>query len=457
MHELPQANFVNPAVQSNCKLFIGFPALSSIHINYTNTAFSFNDAFTTTTKNDSLYLNIDNIVSKLDGTEIISTDVDVTLFTAGMYVKDYYLTLSINEKGKVYNTIPGDMIKLGWNGNTSFIDENALISGLRVNANNYHEIAFGVAKTIDSKWQLGAKAKILFGLGNVYTKKTKGHIYTDHNFFAVNLNLNSNINSSLPISVITDNTGNITDVQLKDDFSVQSYLLNFSNYGMALDFGFIYKENKDITISGSVLDIGTIFWNKDLNNFLIDGDILYEGPVEGSGFHDENYFDRFTDSLETVFMPELKSTYFSNPLVPKVYLGMTYNINKYFNAGILGRSDIYKNTVHPSLSLSLNSRNLKFVSFSASYTLQNGEYSNFGAGMGVKVGPIQLHIISDNIIGYFDLAETRNVNLRFGMSIITGCNKKKDVIYYKKYKRDKSAECVFDAYEKHHKKRDYSK
>jgi len=457
MHELPQANFVNPAVQSNCKLFIGFPALSSIHINYSNTAFTFNDAFTTSNKTDSLYLNLDNIISKMSGTEIISTDVDLTLFTAGIFIKNYYVTLSINEKGKLYNTIPSDMLKLGWYGNTSFIDKKASLSGLRINANNYHEIALGVAKTIDSKWQLGFKTKILFGLGNIYTRKTNGSIYTDNKFFAIDLALNSNINSSLPIDITTDNTGNITDVQLKNDFSVQSYLLNFNNYGVAFDFGFIYKINKNATLSGSLLDLGTIFWNNDLNNFFIDGNMLYEGPVEGSNFQDPNYFDRFTDSLEAIFMPELKSITFSNPLVPKAYIGLTYNLNKYINAGVLYRSDLYRNTIHPSVTLSLNTLNLKFISFSTSYTLQNSEYSNFGAGMGVKIGPIQLHIISDNIVGYFNLADTRNVNLRFGLSIITGCNNKKDVVYKGKYKRNKAAECVFNPYKKHHNKKTYHK
>jgi hypothetical protein len=28
MHSLPESNFINPAVQNSCKLFIGLPALS---------------------------------------------------------------------------------------------------------------------------------------------------------------------------------------------------------------------------------------------------------------------------------------------------------------------------------------------------------------------------------------------------------------------------------------------
>jgi ethanolamine ammonia-lyase large subunit len=42
MHAVPQSNLLNPAVQIQCKYFIGIPVLSSIHLNYSNTAFTYN-------------------------------------------------------------------------------------------------------------------------------------------------------------------------------------------------------------------------------------------------------------------------------------------------------------------------------------------------------------------------------------------------------------------------------
>ncbi len=42
MHYLGESNFLNPSVQSSCKWFIGIPILSSVHLNYANSAFSIN-------------------------------------------------------------------------------------------------------------------------------------------------------------------------------------------------------------------------------------------------------------------------------------------------------------------------------------------------------------------------------------------------------------------------------
>jgi hypothetical protein len=42
MHSLPESNFINPAVQNGCKLFIGLPVLSSIHMHASNSGFTAN-------------------------------------------------------------------------------------------------------------------------------------------------------------------------------------------------------------------------------------------------------------------------------------------------------------------------------------------------------------------------------------------------------------------------------
>ena len=40
MHSLPEANYVNPAVQIECGIFVGLPLVSSFHMNIANSGFS---------------------------------------------------------------------------------------------------------------------------------------------------------------------------------------------------------------------------------------------------------------------------------------------------------------------------------------------------------------------------------------------------------------------------------
>jgi len=424
MHELPQANFVNPAVPSTCKLFIGFPALSSVHANYSNTAFTFKDAFTKGSNGDSLYFNADKIVSQINGKELITSDVNLTLFTMGIHVNEYYLTFSVNEKASTYNMIASDVIKLGWNGNTRFLGNQASATGTRINGINYHEFAFGASKDLGLKWRVGVRAKVLFGLGNVYTPNTRGTLFTDKNTFVLNLLLNSKINSSLPVDVTVDEDGKLEDITIRDDVTAINYLLNFNNFGIGADFGFIYRKDEKTTISGSLLDFGAIFWSKDVNSFVSEGSITYSGTTEDGDFNDPDYFIQLTDSLKQMYTPVLSPGGFMNPLVPKIYLGATRNINKHINAGVLVRSEVYRNRLHPSLTLSANTFNYRMLNASVSYTLQNGEFTNIGAGIGVKLGAVHLHVISDNIPGFFSLDNTRNANIRFGLSFVPNCDEK---------------------------------
>src|SRR5512135_2865481 len=39
MHSLPEANYLNPAVQKDCGTFIGLPLISSFHVNIANSGF----------------------------------------------------------------------------------------------------------------------------------------------------------------------------------------------------------------------------------------------------------------------------------------------------------------------------------------------------------------------------------------------------------------------------------
>lgn len=421
MHELPQANFVNPAVPSTCKLFIGMPALSSIAANYSNTAFTVRDGLKKADGNDSLYFDPGKIISRARGKELITSDIDLTLFTMGIHVKEYYLTFSINEKARTYNMIPAEALKLAWEGNTQFQGDQASVKGTRVNANNYHEFAFGASKNINTSWRLGVRAKILFGLGNVFTPRTKGYLYTDKNTFALNLLLDSRIRSSFPVDVQVDENGKITDIQIKDDATYKDYFLNFRNFGLGVDLGFIHEIDEKTTLSGSLLDIGTIFWKKDANEFYSDGTFSYAGLGLNSGF---TSFQQVLDSIAHLYTPVSQPGSFSSPLVPKLYVGVTRNVHEHINAGVMLRTELYRNRLHPSLTISANTFNYKILNASVSYTVHNGEFTNIGAGIGVKAGPVHLHLISDNIPGLFMLDNTRNVNVRFGLSFVPGCKER---------------------------------
>ncbi|MCU4166196.1 DUF5723 family protein [Carboxylicivirga caseinilyticus] len=423
MHDLPQANFVNPAVTPECPMVIGVPALSSLHLNYSNTAFAAKDLFRSV--NDSLYFNPDAAINNMRGHELIAVETHYTPLYFGMWLKGSYWTFALTEKVYTYNTINQNTAKLFWEGNyPAFTGSSASLSGLRLNVNHYREYAVGWAKQTGERFQMGIRGKLLFGKGNVYTPVTKGGLYTNDRNFALDLNLDSKVNTSFPLEVTTDEEGFVTDIAVQEDIDWLKYMMNNRNLGLGVDFGFIYKLNSRMTLSGSLLDIGFINWTSDVNNFESAGSFQYSGTDSGSDFDNPNYISNITDSLQNMFVPKPTSSGYVSPLVPQMYVGLTRVLTDHINTGAVIRNEFYRNRFRSSLTLSANTYNYKILNGSLSYSVMNGDYFNVGAGIGAKLGVIHIHAISDNLFSFFNLSEARGVNLRFGISIIPSCDPK---------------------------------
>lgn len=420
MHDLPQANIVNPAVTARCKVNFGMPGLASIHVNYANTAFTASDLLVR--DGDSLYFQPGDVIDGMNNKELFATEVHYTPISMGIWIKDRYFTFSISEKVTAYNTVPKELAQLGWYGNTMFLGKDAKFDGLRVNANHYREYAIGMAKEKEPGLVFGYRAKLLFGKGNVYTPKTTGRLYTNPNNYSLMVELNSTINTSFPIEVTTDDEGYVSDIQLQEDVDWMAYMMNRRNLGIGFDFGFIYQMDERTTISGSILDVGFINWKTDTWSFESLGDFEYSGTGNEDGFNSPDYFSELGDDLEDEFTPIPISRNYTSSLVPQIYLGATRTLTDHLNTGVVLRNEIYKNKLHPAFTLSANTYNYKTLNGSLSYSAINGEYLNIGAGFGVKMGAFHIHAITDDLFAFFDVTKTRGANLRFGFTFMPGCN-----------------------------------
>lgn len=446
MHDVPQANFVNPAVQAACPLVIGVPGLSSVHVNYSNTAFTAGQLLVS--RNDSLYFSPGEAVKEMNGIELISAEAHYTPIYLGLWIKQSYWTFAITEKVVSYNTINQNAAQLAWEGNyPAFTGDEVSFKGTRVNASHYREYALGWAHRTGDRMQLGIRGKLLFGKGNIYMPRTKGGLYTSVRDFGLDLRLNTVINSSFPFEVTTDAEGYVSDVSVPDDTDWKAYMMNKSNIGLGFDFGFIYDYDERTTISGSLLDVGFINWKTDVYKFESEGTFQYSGSNSADGFDSPDYLENIGDSLENIFTPKPSSKNYVSPLVPHLYLGATRIFTDHLNAGLVIRNEMYRNKFHPSLSLSANTYGYEVLNASLSYSAINGDYFNLGAGVGVKLGAFHIHAVTDNILAFFDLSNTRSTNLRFGLSIVPGCGEPKEK---KKVSRKgiSALPCYFNPYRK---------
>ena len=108
------------------------------------------------------------------------------------------------------------------------------------------------------------------------------------------------------------------------------------------------------------------------------------------------------DTIVTAFksstISKLTSISYLTTTTAKVNLGFEYSLlNDKLSLGILSYSQIFNNIVNEEITGSVNSRPLKWLNASVSYSLFNGRMSNIGAGLGLKTGVFHWFLAADYV------------------------------------------------------------
>ncbi len=432
-----QSTNINPAIQHNCRLYIGLPLVSSIYFNLNHTAFDYNDVFKPV-NNGKYTINIDKLENMVNNWNYVKTQLNINLFAIAYKYKNYYFTFDILNKTDVKIGYPDDYIKLP-QGNGNFMGKNNYLQLLPyLSAVNYNEFAFGISRQVSEQLTYGGKIKYLQGMANTQITNSYLKLYTDENTYDIQAKAKVEINSSFPMTVTYDSLNIPSNATINDLNITKDFIFN-NNRGLAIDFGMIYKFNKKITISASALDLGFISWKTNTNNYKATGDFTYTG-VDISKWWDtkmisgEYEFDSINQIILTEHIDSLQSSYNITPnntsyysfLHSKIYFGATYQFKKYLNFGVVTRAEIYNKRIYPSLTLSANTNFWK-NKFQAtlSYSVMNNTFRNIGFGLALKLGPVQLYTVSDNILLPFNLKKNRSFNFHFGMNLYFGCKNTK--------------------------------
>ncbi len=455
LKNVPQSGYLNPARQFRCNFYLGFPGLSSLYLNYDNNSF---DPFDLVFNGKGEYADsvitflhpsydLDLFLNKLKTRNILSQEVNASIFSLGFRAKDLYFTFDIQERVSTKVSFPKDFISILLKGNADFLGETADFSGFGVDLNWYREFGLGISSRISDQLTFGARGKLLFGMANLTTNRPAPDmgLYTDPTTFNMKFHSNISLNISGPIDVIIEND-TIKDIDFKKDLDPLDILLNSKNMGFGLDLGVEYRIQDLFTLSASVIDLGFIQWTQDTYNFTQDGEFEFKGFDVSSGmtingdWNFEDEAENLLDSIVDLFDIQNEGNAYTTNLTPKIYLGGSVNITDQLNFGILSRSEIYGGKIRESLTFSANTLLAKFLSFSLSYSMMNNTYDNLGIGLGFKGGPLQFYLVSDQIPVTFNQirfedngdetiipipASLQSINLRFGLNWIFGCKRKK--------------------------------
>lgn len=439
MKGVPQSYLLNPATQPRCKFHLGIPGISPIYAGFESSSLHLGDIIM---KNgDSLITFLHPLADKskflnnLGKVNYFSVDHMSNLFSIGFRVDEAsFFSFDISEKTFARLSYPGDIFNFLLEGNKK--GDEFDFSGTGVNLTSYLEIGMGISTQKSDNFSYGYRGKILFGIANVSTRKTDITATTDE---AVTLKSKFELNTSLlGVKIARNQEGKFNfdsiDFVKSDSMDVSDLVYDaLSNFGLGLDFGIHYKPIENITLSASLIDFGFIRWNKWNYNIKQDAEFVFDG-IEWNPSDTTDFGEKLLDSLKNAFTMTYENKSYTTFLPVKIYLGFKYEPFEQLSFSVLSRTEIYKGRLREALSFGLNLFPIKMLALSFNYTIANKSYNNFGAGLALKLLPLNIYVISDNIPlilakdksnGFYIPYEARVFNIRFGVNFMFGCRVKK--------------------------------
>ena len=412
MSTTPQSTFTNPAAFGDYKVTVSLP---SVYAGFYNSAFAPGDIFN---KNgNTLELSVADALNKLDDRNNITMNGNVETIGFSIQAKKFKFSFNHGLRVNTSLSFPKESLQFFWGGNAQFIDETINIAP-RVNLMAYQEFGFGVGYKVSENLTLGTRLKYLVGAGAFYTSNSVVAIETDPDFYALTAETDYLIH-----------TAGIPEADLNDgeffDFDFSNNLFG-ENRGFAIDLAANLSVGDKINIQTSILNLGKINWEDEVNNYWSQGSYTFEGldlqPVLDEGELDT---EEILDSIGQVFEFQHAQSRFSSSLPGQFYLSGTYDIRPSIKVGALLYAQGFQTQMTRAFGANVQKEFGRWGTVAGQYVIQEGGVHNFGVSGSVKLGPVQIFAMSDNLIPLFNPMKTQNTNFRFGINLLFGKVKEK--------------------------------
>lgn len=438
MPGVPQSNRINPAFQPECGFYLGLPLMAPLRTNVSSSSLAYGDVIYPHPTQDSLITFLHPLGNKqafldlLEPVNFVISDLGVSLLSLGFRTGIGFFSLDVTTRleGSLY--YPGDLARLMLNGAVE--GETYQLDGMGADFSAFDEISLGWSGAIMENLHVGVRAKLLFGIGNLSTTSSELSVSTSQD--AWNIKSNMMFNTSLPFATIQyDADGMIEDVVIDEELedfdprSIPRYAFNTNNLGLGVDLGINFRPIDQLQLSASVTDLGFINWKDGVNDVSYEMEYDFTGleinPLEFSDdytFSDfiDSTFSQLGDSLSNFLVFNSGGTY-SKRSNTKLFVGAAFYVTPKISFGLLSRTDFLNGKISEQVTASANLTTGRFINLTLSYSYMNAYYKNLGAGVSFNAGPLNLYLISDNVVNLVVWPqEARSVNLWFGMNLVFG-------------------------------------
>ena len=255
----------------------------------------------------------------------LGMDIDETLIALGFRMLGGYTTLSLSVHANTSMTLPKGFFEFAKKG---LQDQYFNFSGINMNTMSYAAATLGYSRELFEGFRLGVNLKYLMGIA-----------YTDATFDKFNIELSEDrwyleghaqAQAALGSEVYFENNKNkLEDLQMGPFAPAAS--------GFAVDLGVMYDMKKlvpGLTVSASLLDLGSINWQYMMSVENNDEAICWEGltdaTIKNMGVALEDELEKLGDKAEKMMEFKVNDIHSeTTKLDATMYLGAEYNMPFY--------------------------------------------------------------------------------------------------------------------------------
>ena len=485
LENAPMRHTINPAFQPVSNGYLNFTPLGWSTFSIGNNSLTVSDIFftdpTTGRTITPMHQNANKqaFLNSLRSMTMMNGEMSLGLINMGFRIKEKgYLTIGINERIILAGTTPksiydfllgGGMKNLGpgeWN--------TISLSGMGSGSTMYAEVGVGYSHKLNDEWTIGGKLKFLLGQMDMSVRGTS--LAMDASTDSLHLHGDMDVRMAGPLQYDKMPAFENRSVQdIIDDYDQGRYrtedmintgnigsLLTPSGYGAAIDFGFTWKPIKYLQLSAALVDLGFIYWT-NAKSYTATVDTMYQGAGvidyadpryrdENGDFSPQMVLDTALNNLQdlprAIRMGPARGGYFKM-ISGRLNVGLDANFwDNRIGLGIGSATRLYDARLYEEVTFGFAFRPARWFNIAASYSLlNNGKYSNIGAGLSIMpYDGINMTLAMDYIptsyagidingsTKYLMPDKGKMINVALGFSICWGTNrpdKDKDGVWNK--------------------------
>jgi hypothetical protein len=443
LKSVPQTKDLNPARPGIDRgFYVSLPLFSKLDLSANANNWSYNDLIHKGigAQSDSLVMDFKKYLSALDKNNFLYEYAALTLIEFGWKKETDFFAFSWTEKEVAEVFFTKNLANLIYYGNAPYLGSTYHSGYFGGTGQHYREFAFTFARDMTKKLSVGITGKLLFGMSGIKTSGLNVVAGMPASGDQIDMGASGRVFMSAPVDIqITNNNG--YNFYGRSYYDRKTYLTNFANPGMAIDIGFANRISKKFEFSMSLIDLGFISWNKNINSFSENGKFLFRGinlNTQTATNNPPNLTDvsslllPWRDSLRVAFYQDQTNSNFMTLLPVKLYIAGEYKISENYTFGGVARVRMFNNLLHTSFTASANAAFTRKFSMSASYSVMESTVDNLGVAAAYRFGIFQLYAASDNVRSMFYPSTANNMNLRIGINLIFQDEAKQRKGVYKK-------------------------